>query len=275
MDCFVEFFSHGDAQASFNKCMSRGPGLRLGDRIVHVSMTTQDELLSEMFPRAKNCTWENGCPVILESDEAYNTGFKTFLTNEELLQMVTHAEKPHRKCLQRPYECMISTLAKFPWFAVDYYTLKTRDEIFRQSMKLIELLAKSLGRQYSDMQPHLTESLLVELVYAALNAPAFSEQQRWQLCQAAGPVVPSIRMSELAQYWPFEVLGRKAGMDEDLVRYYADLLKKHPNNVPNSNNPFFGAWTTQSNEALGLTTIGQIGSHEFEMLLQMLRDVLV
>ncbi|KAL8971391.1 MAG: hypothetical protein Q9183_001079 [Haloplaca sp. 2 TL-2023] len=223
MDCFVEFFSHGDAQASYNKCMLRGPGLRLGDRIVNVQMSSQDELLKEMFPRAKNCTWSNGRPVIVDSNEAYNTGFKTFLTNEELLQMVTHAEKPHRsnytqKCLQRPYECMISTLAKFPWFAVDHYTLKTRDEIYRQSMKLIDMLAQSMKKEYSAMPPHLTESLLAELLYAALNAPAFSEQQRWHLCQAAGQSGAGIRMSQLAQYWPFEVLGRKPGMDEDLVR---------------------------------------------------------
>ena len=96
MDCYVEFFSYGDAQAALNKCLVRGSQLRLGDRVVDVSLSSQDELLRELFPRAKNCMWQNGRPKILESNEPYNTGFKTFITNEELLQLVSHAEKPHR-----------------------------------------------------------------------------------------------------------------------------------------------------------------------------------
>ncbi|KAL8736096.1 MAG: hypothetical protein Q9181_002558 [Wetmoreana brouardii] len=276
MDCFVEYFSHGDAQASLNRCLAKGPQLRLGDRIVSIHMSSQDELLKEMFPRAKNCTWTNGRPVIMESDEAYNTGFKTFLTNEELLQMVTHAEKPHRsnytqKCLQRPYECMISTLAKFPWFAVDRYTMKTRNEMFRQTLNLINLLVNHLSRG-ENFGVNLSESLLMELLYAGLNAPGFSEQQRWTLHQAARLPESRIRMSKFAVDWPFEVLGRKTGMDEDHVTFYADCLKRNPNNT--STDGHFGTWTAPSNEALGLTTIGQIGSHEREMLLSMLRDVL-
>ncbi|KAL8661985.1 MAG: hypothetical protein Q9202_005111 [Teloschistes flavicans] len=101
-DCFVEFFSYGDAITAIHRCSGRGPNLRLGDRVVTVTMSSQDELMGEMFPRAKNCTWRDGRPVISESEEAYNTGFKSFLTAEELLQMVTHAEKPHRVSTSAP-----------------------------------------------------------------------------------------------------------------------------------------------------------------------------
>ncbi|KAL8778570.1 MAG: hypothetical protein Q9194_001925 [Teloschistes cf. exilis] len=236
-DCFVEFFSYGDALASFNRCLARGQNLRMGDRVVTVAMSSQDDLMKEMFPKAKNCTWRDGRPIITESADPYNSGFKSFLTNEELLQMATHADKPHRKCLQRPFECMISTLAKvsssstlmlpytrslmlnqFPWFAVDCYTLKTRDEIFRQTLNLTTILANQLNRGNEGFEHNLSESLLTELLYAGLNAPAFSEQQRWQLCRAAHPVDQKIRMSPMAPYWPFQVLGRKAGMDEDVVK---------------------------------------------------------
>ncbi|KAI4201844.1 MAG: hypothetical protein LQ348_001589 [Seirophora lacunosa] len=271
MDCYVEFFSHGDAQAAFNKCLLRGSQLRLGDRVVDVSMSTQDELLKEMFPKAKNVTWNHGRPIVRESNDPYNSGFKAFVTNEELLQLVGYAEKPHR-CLQRPYESMISLLSKFPWFAVDRYTLRTRDEIYRQTLRLIALLVDQLRRGHEAYLPHLSESLLSELLYAGLNAPAFSEQQRWQLCQAGGPVGERIRMSPLAPYWPFDVLGRKAGVDEDVVREYAKYLQSHPRNT--SIDGAFGTWTAQSNEALGLTTIGQVGAHEMQMVLSMLQDVL-
>ena len=65
--------------------------------------------------------------------------------------------------------------------------------------------------------PHLSESLLTELLYAGLNAPAFSEIQRLELRQAAGTVGDKIRMSPLVPYWPFEVLCRKAGVEEDYI----------------------------------------------------------
>ncbi len=96
MDCYVEFFSHGDAQAAFHKCLVRGGQLRLGDRVVDVCLGTQDELLGEMFPKAKNVEWSHGRPVVRESTDPYNSGFKAFVTNEELLQLVSYAEKPHR-----------------------------------------------------------------------------------------------------------------------------------------------------------------------------------
>ncbi|KAL8723109.1 MAG: hypothetical protein Q9225_000512 [Loekoesia sp. 1 TL-2023] len=223
MDCYVEFFSYGDAQAAFNKCLLRGSQLRLGDRVVDVAMSSQDALLSDLFPKAKNVEWQHGRPIIKDSDEPYNSGFKSFVTNEELLQLVSHAEKPHRsnytqKCLQRPYECMISTLAKFPWFAVDRYTIRTRDEMFRQTLNLTTVLSNQLRRGHEAWIPHLSESLLTELLYAGLNAPAFSEYQRLQLCQAADAVGDKIRMSPMVPYWPFEVLGRKAGVEEDYVK---------------------------------------------------------
>ncbi|KAL8790657.1 MAG: hypothetical protein Q9213_000505 [Squamulea squamosa] len=277
MDCYVEFFSQGDAQAALNKCLMRGSQLRLGERVVDVHMSSQDELLKELFPRAKNCTWEHGRPQITESTEPYNTGFKTFVTNEELLQTVTWADKPHRsnytqKCLQRPYECMISTLAKFPWFSVDRYTIKTRDELFRSTLSLVNILMNQLNRANEAYLPHISETLLNDLLYAGLNVPAFSEQQRWHLRKAASTVGAKVRMSPMAEVWPFEVLGRKVGVDEDVVQKYAQILQSHPANT--SKDTAFGEWTAISNEALGLQTIGQIGTHEMEMLLSMLRDVL-
>lgn len=109
-------------------------------------------------------------------------------------------------------------LNQFPWFAVDRYTLKTRDEIFRQTLNLTTILANQLNRGNEGFEHNLSESLLTELLYAGLNAPAFSEQQRWQLCRAVHPADQKIRMSPMAPYWPFQVLGRKAGMDEDVVK---------------------------------------------------------
>ena len=96
----MEFFSAGDAQAAANKLLFRGNQLKLGnppfDRVVNVEVSSQDILLKELFPRAKNVVWKDGKPTIEESTELFNSGFKTFVTSEELVMLVRHAEQPHR-----------------------------------------------------------------------------------------------------------------------------------------------------------------------------------
>lgn len=99
-DCYVEFFSTGDAQAAVNKLLFRGHQLKLGtppnDRMVTVEVSSQDVLLKELFPRAKNVLWNDGKPSVEETDEPFNTGFKAFITAEEMVMLVRHAEQPHR-----------------------------------------------------------------------------------------------------------------------------------------------------------------------------------
>ncbi|KAI4183328.1 MAG: hypothetical protein LQ346_006365 [Caloplaca aetnensis] len=145
--------------------------------------------------------------------------------------------------------------------------------MFKQTNRLLGLLNEQLSRNSTDAYlPHISESLLTDLLYAGLNAPAFSEQQRWQLVQSVSIPGAKVRMSPLTPYWPFEVLGRKAGFDEDYVTEFASYLQRHPRNTTREGP--FGTWTAQSNTALGLTTVGQVGAHEMEMVLSMLADVL-
>ena len=78
---------------------------------------------------------------------------------------------------------------------------------------------------FSRSPTQLTPQLLKDLLSAALNAPGFSEKQRWELYQSSEHGRESYRMSPLLQYWPFEVLSRKAHMDENLVE--VKLSKDH------------------------------------------------
>ena len=100
MDCYVEFFSAADALAVVDKLNCHGRPLKLGhpplDRMVSVEMSSQEALMKDLFPRAKNVNWPDGKPEIYESNEPYNTGFKCFVTGEELVMLVKHAEQPHR-----------------------------------------------------------------------------------------------------------------------------------------------------------------------------------
>ena len=59
--------------------------------------------------------------------------------------------------------------------------------------------------------------LLRDLLSAALNARGFSEKQRWELHQTAELVNRGFLISPLAAYWPFQALGRKRGIEEDVV----------------------------------------------------------
>lgn len=131
MDCFVEFFSSGDAQAVVNKhrrTCDDGRHPRLGDRYVEMEMSTQDALMKELFPKAKNVSWPGGDPKIVRNDEPYNSGFKSFITGEELVMMVKHAEQPHRVSLCVALLLCLdhASLSIALWFIVThYYALST------------------------------------------------------------------------------------------------------------------------------------------------------
>lgn len=71
--------------------------------------------------------------------------------------------------------------------------------------------------------PLLTEQLLKDLLLAGLNAPGFSEKQRWELFDMSDYAKRQFRVSPLLQHWPFEVLGRKPHMEDDVVD-----VSRHP-----------------------------------------------
>ncbi|KAL9125123.1 MAG: hypothetical protein Q9217_005622 [Psora testacea] len=317
-DCYVEFFSTPDANAWVNVINSRSNAAnRIGDRVLEVQLSSQDELLKELFPRAKNVSWEGGRPLIMPSDDPYNSGFKSFLSAEELQILVRHAEQPHRsnytlKCPNRPYESMISLLTKFPWQATPHYTLSTRNKIFHAARQMLYLLCLNLRRSPTSRDISLENSpintfgplsnhsfptynyntlgegygvmprpggvkplnigLLRDLLSAALNAPGFSEKQRWELYHTAELVNRSFLISPLAREWPFEVLGRRRGVEEDVVEWYARLIGNHPMVQASSNGAPFGNLTTFFQDVQEDTTMEDGGELEWNVMVKILMD---
>ena len=96
MDCYVEFFSVGDAQAAVNAKNRASNPHKLDNRPPKIEMATQDELLEKLFPKAKNIKWEGGVPRVTQPDEPYNSGFKSFVTGEEMVALSKEAEFPQR-----------------------------------------------------------------------------------------------------------------------------------------------------------------------------------
>ena len=95
---------------------------------------------------------------------------------------------------------------------------KTYNSPASTSSSLIHNYGLGYGNDWSGHNgwPVLTEALLHDLLMAALNAPGFSERQRWELFEISGYARSHFRVSPLLQYWPFEVLGRKPNMEEDV-----------------------------------------------------------
>lgn len=103
MDCFVELSTPAEAafvHSQFENRMMEGRRLRIGDRPVKVDLSSQEELMQAMFPRAKCVSWDGNNPIIDEPKEVWggvkSTGFQGFLSSEEMVSVVKHAEAPHR-----------------------------------------------------------------------------------------------------------------------------------------------------------------------------------
>lgn len=101
LDCFVEFINFGEAVAAVNRFETNrtgGRGGRLGQRHVEVELSSQDALMKDLFPKAKNIIWKNGRPDIVPTDlnDPYNSGFGGFISREEIVMLIKHVEAPQR-----------------------------------------------------------------------------------------------------------------------------------------------------------------------------------
>lgn len=225
MDCYFEIPTAAEAQMALQRHESlvaccQQP--KIGTRHASLELSSQDELLADLFPRAKSIAWKDGVPIKLKSTDPYSGGFSEFFTHEEMVGLVRHAENPGRspfsqKCLQRTYECMISTLRKMPWFATDLYTLGARDLLFDTYMcQLRVLVAVRIDRSAT---VGLTDQLLRDLVDAGMKCPAFGERQRFAIANQAQPWIGYSQLSPFSSSWPFEVLRARngEGVTDDIV----------------------------------------------------------
>lgn len=102
MDCYAEFDTPEDASEAvtrINRIYETGRAPRLGNRHVDVEVSSQDELLKDLFPRAKCIVWQDGIPVVMPNIDPYSSGFAGFFTSEEMVGAIRHAEIPHRVSL--------------------------------------------------------------------------------------------------------------------------------------------------------------------------------
>lgn len=104
MDCFLEVTNANEAAwvvRQFAKRVEQHRPPKVGDRVVEVLYSSQDELMAELFPRAKHVRWSHGKPSVDKAPRKYYenqeaAGFQGFLHPEELVAMGKHANLSDR-----------------------------------------------------------------------------------------------------------------------------------------------------------------------------------
>ncbi|KAL9059380.1 MAG: hypothetical protein Q9162_001249 [Coniocarpon cinnabarinum] len=245
LDAYVEFETPRDAALAISRyakppyppigsVWANGSALkrpRVGNRDVFLFLSSQGELMANLFPRAKCVTWEGQEPKIRSAPTDWESDFKEFITGEELTMILKHATNPKRSHFavehpQRTYESMISIINKFPWWRTDLYTVQERNNIYDSAVNMIETLANLIHAHKVTKPALLSLELLEELLTVALCCPGFSENQRNAIQVASREMVGQPRwVSDLASHWPFETLRRLDNRSEELLKWYAAKLK--------------------------------------------------
>lgn len=80
----------------------------------------------------------------------------------------------------RTYECLISTLYKYPWFAHEHVLLSEREALFNCTHGCVRAMIALLRRNHHEKPDHSkpTINTLIELATAIFVCPGFTEAQK-------------------------------------------------------------------------------------------------
>ncbi|KAK1252468.1 hypothetical protein MKX08_003655 [Trichoderma sp. CBMAI-0020] len=236
MDAYVEFITLHDAMRAVERHrlnVAAGRFARLGDRAVELEVASQSHLMKDLFPIARGIFWYGVEPEILPYNHSQPwENFKGFISEEEMVMLVKHVEVPHRspfarECPQRPYECMISTIKKFPWFRTDCITIKQREAIYQATLSLIRQVTRSII--FEDAPDHLTPLLLNRLVTAAMFCPGFTACMKDSIAWMTNMHTADLDYYQLPRFsnrWRHQyAIGPKPGFPPDLVEWYVGAIR--------------------------------------------------
>lgn len=96
-DCYVELQSTEAAQSLTNA--RNGQMIPLLDRVPFVQMSSQNQLLENMFPKARSIKWTEGIPELKDGQDPFGVLSMALVTQEEMTTMVRYAESPQRVSL--------------------------------------------------------------------------------------------------------------------------------------------------------------------------------
>ncbi|KAJ8126640.1 hypothetical protein O1611_g6998 [Lasiodiplodia mahajangana] len=269
-DAYCELFSLNAAIELVERFNKKGPEngrtARIGTRVVEVELSSQTSLMATLFPISKcGVKWKGTRPEITMGHKDPWENFKGFFTEEEMVMLSKHIDSPQRSlyariCPERPYECMISTLRKIPWYRADLITLKQRHSVYETCMKMIETLAGKIKRQEREGEPEaehlrpqpfkrpghageseaerLTPQLFDRLVTSAMLCPGFSVVQKHNIATLA--CLSEMKCREFNQprfpdsWTHLWTLVPKADMPIDVLEWYIAVIRAETNRVVQS-----------------------------------------
>ncbi|KAF4455308.1 hypothetical protein F53441_2322 [Fusarium austroafricanum] len=238
MDAFVEFMTMEDAMRCAEKHHQHtqvGRVSRLGERSIEVELSSQSALMQDLFPLAHGVFWDGATPKILPHNPSQPwANFRGFISPEEMVMLVKHVEVPHRspfskECPQRPYECLISTLRKFPWHSAYNITIAQRGAMYKATIKLLRLLSRSVSQQ--DDPVNLTSQLFQRVVQTAMQCPGFTTLQKDNIAFMI-QMIPAEQQNRHNQpmnpnSWVHQyAITRKPGAPLDVVDWYIRLIRE-------------------------------------------------
>lgn len=132
---------------------------------------------------------------------------------------------------------MISTLYKFPWLAAGSYTVAARDFLFSSYMAQLQVLVAKIApggmpmflmggedSASADREVGLSHQLLMDFLFAGMNAVCFSMRQKWQITHQCGPLGAGFPLSRHAFAWPFQCLVPSYGTTDRFLEFWLNIL---------------------------------------------------
>ncbi|OTB07351.1 hypothetical protein M426DRAFT_8728 [Hypoxylon sp. CI-4A] len=253
MDCYVEFLTTQDAMNAVNKhqnAVEAGRHPRIGQRLVDVTLSSQDRLMEQLFPCAKGVDFSVE-PYGITTDSRFAwENFRGFITEEEMTMLYKHGQTPAHSpfsmnCPERPFEAMISCMKKLPWHMPEHITIKQRHCVYNAAITMINSLrihvnkpnethlSAGARKRAEDNALRLTPQVLNRLVKAALSCPGFTVVQKGNIAYTAGMSESEMQQNNLPPNHPMwthlYALGPKADAYMDVVEYYVALIRGDTN----------------------------------------------
>ncbi|KAJ6262119.1 hypothetical protein Dda_2924 [Drechslerella dactyloides] len=240
MDCFLEFPTAGTAERFVQKRYNNNRRCMLGGRHISLELVKQGELMRWLFPKTKGGSWADDGNLVIGAGMIQ--ALIEIISREELVMILGHARTPHRspfsrKCLQRPYESLMSVITKFPWKETAAYTLRQRDLIFQAAFEAGELLKRQILRGKTG--PNIDLKLLRRLCRTISFCPGFTYRQKLTFLDAMGITTTECFaiLGDLGISHPlatqFQALTVKPGADyvavEAIARLVAGGVVQQPN----------------------------------------------
>ncbi|GJN72181.1 hypothetical protein PLICBS_006253 [Purpureocillium lilacinum] len=237
MDAYIEFVNLEEAMKAVDKHhynLKTGRVSRLGDRPIEVELSSQASLMKDLFPLARGLIWDGATPHFKPYNEQFAwENFRGFISEEEMVMLIKHVEVPHRSpyskdCPQRPYECLISTLKKFPWFVTDRITLSQRYAMYVATERLLQVLADKVNRNCDPI--NLTPQLQTRLTNAALSCPGLTPLMKDNISYMLNVSEDDQRyfgQPQQAYSWRHQyALAPRPGAPLDVIDWYISIIRE-------------------------------------------------